>query len=72
MDRRARARFVHISVNDLTELEDNLNRLTLDILDATIDDLPRRYQRCKAGVSGHFSSFLQRVSRAIMYYHEHH
>ena len=32
------------------ELEDNLERLTLDIPDADIDDLPTRYQRSTAGV----------------------
>ena len=32
------------------ELEDNLERLTLDKLDASINDLPLRYQRPTAGV----------------------
>ena len=37
------------------ELEENLERLTLDILDASINNLPLRYQRPTAGVPGHFS-----------------
>ena len=72
MDRRVRARFVHRGDDELTELEENLDRMTLDILDATIDDLPRRFQKHIVGVSGRFSRFLRRVARAIMCYHEHH
>ena len=37
--------------DDITkELEENLERLTLDILDANIDDLLTRYQRSTEGV----------------------
>ena len=54
------------------ELEENLERLTLDILDALIDDLPLRYQRPTAGVLGRFSKLLRRVAQAVMCYHEHH
>ena len=72
MDRRAGAHFVHRGDDELTELEENVDRLSLDILDAAIDDLPRRFQRHTMGVSGLFSHFLHRVARAIMYYHEHH
>ena len=72
MDRRAEACFVHRGDDELTKLEDNLDRLNLDILDATIDDLPRRFQRHTAEVSGCFSHLLYRVERAIMCYHEHH
>ena len=43
MDRREGALFVHRGDDELTELEENLDRLTLDILDAAIDDLPRRF-----------------------------
>ena len=34
--------FVHRDDDHLTDLEDNLERLTLDIPDAVIDDLPMR------------------------------
>ena len=54
------------------ELEENLERLTLDIPDASIDDLPMRYQRHTAGVLGRFSCLLCRVVRVVMCYHEHH
>ena len=54
------------------ELEENLERLTLEILNASIDGLPLRYQRPTVGVSGRFSRLLHRVSRAVMCYYEHH
>ena len=39
--------------DDITrELEENLERLTMDIPDADIDDLLTRYQRSRAGVPG--------------------
>ena len=39
--------------DDITrELEENLERLTLYIPDADIDDLPTRYQRSRVGVPG--------------------
>ena len=54
------------------ELEENLERLTLDIPDDSIDDLPLRYQRPIAGVPGPFCRLIRRVARAVMCYHEHH
>ena len=54
------------------ELEENLERLTLDIPEADIDDLPTRYQRSIVGVSGRFSRLLRRVAQAVMCYHKHH
>ena len=72
LDRRARARFMPHGDYITGELEDNLERLTLDIPDADIDDLPTRYQRSTTGVPGRFSRLLHRVARAVMCYHEHH
>ena len=72
MDRQAGAHFVHRCDDELTELEENLGWFTLDIPDAAIDDLLRRFQRHTAGGSGRFSRFLCRVARTIMCYHEHH
>ena len=72
LDRRAKTRFVPQGDDVTGELEDNLERLTLDILDAPIDDLPLRYQRPTIGVPGHFRRLLCRVSRVVMCYHEHH
>ena len=66
MDRRVGARFVHRGDDELTELEENLDRLTLDISDTTIDDLPRRFQIHTTGVSVHFICLLCRVERAII------
>ena len=71
MDRQAGAHFVHRGNDELTKLEENLDRLTLDIPDANIEDLPTRFQRT-TGVSEHFICLLRRVERAIMCYHEHH
>ena len=45
MDRRAGAQFVYRGDDHLTELEENMERLTLEIPDVAIDDLPMRYQR---------------------------
>ena len=72
LDRRARACFV-LQGDDVTgELEENLERLNLDIPDASIDDLPLRYQRPTAGVPGRFSRLLCRVSWVVMCYHKNH
>ena len=59
--------------DDITgELEENLERLNLDIPDPEIDDLPTRYQSSMAGLPGRFNRLLCRVARAVMCYHEHH
>ena len=52
LDRRAGARFVPQGDDITGELEENLERLTLDIPDVDIDDLLMRYQRSTAGVPG--------------------
>ena len=57
---------------ELRYLEENLQRLTVGILDMTTDEVPRCYQRHTAGVSGRFSRILCRVAQAIACYHEHH
>ena len=43
MDRQARAHFFHRGDDELTELEENLGWLNLDIPDSVIDDLPQRF-----------------------------
>ena len=55
MDRQSRAQFAHRGDDHLIDLEENLESLTLDIPNAAIDDVPMRYQRHTAGVSGRFS-----------------
>ena len=72
MDKRVGARFVHQGDDQLGELEDNLERLTLDIPNGDIDDLPMRYPRHTAKVLGHFSRLLRGVAQVIMCYHDHH
>ena len=57
---------------ELGDLEENLQRLTVGISDVTIDDLPRHYQRHTVGVFGRFFKILHRVAQAIIFYHEHH
>ena len=72
LDRRAGARFMPQGDDITRELEENLERLALDIPYADIDDLPTRYQGSTVGVPGRFSRLLRRVVRAVMCYHEHH
>ena len=72
LDRRAGACFAPQGDDVTREIEENLERLTLDIPDASIDDLPLRYQRPTVGVLGRFSRLLCRVAWAVMCYHEHH
>ena len=72
LDRRARAYFVSQGDDVSEELEEHLERLTLDIPNASIDDLPLRYQRPTMGVPGRFSRLLCRVAQAMMCSHEHH
>ena len=43
LDRRAGAQFVQRGNDSMGELEENLERLTLDIPDTSIDDLSMRY-----------------------------
>ena len=63
LDRRAGACFV-LQGDDVTkELEENLERLTLEILDSSIDDLPLRYQRPTVGVLSWFIKLLHRVAK---------
>ena len=72
LDRRAGAHFVPHGDDITEELEENLERLTLDIPDADINDLPTRYRRSTMGVPGKFSKLLHRVARPVMCYHKHH
>ena len=72
LDRRARGRYVPQGDDVTGELEENLESLTLDILNASIDDLPLRYQRPTVRVPGHFRRLLCQVSREVMCYHENH
>ena len=72
IDRRYGDIFVNCGDDEMTKLEENLNRLTLDIPNILVHDLPKRCQRHNTGVLGHFNHFLCRVVRDIMCYHENH
>ena len=72
LDRQAGARFVPQGDDVTGELEENLERFTLEIPYALIDDLQLRYQRPTVGVPGRFRRLLRRVAQALMCYHEHH
>lgn len=56
----------------LAELEQDLERLTADIPETTIDDIPIRLQRYVVAVPGPFRRFLFRVARAVVSYRERH
>ena len=56
----------------LAELEQDLERLTADIPETTIDDIPIRLQRYVVAIPGPFRRFLCRVARAVVSYREHH
>ena len=56
----------------LVELENDLERLTADIPETTIDDIPIRFQRYVVGVPRPFRRFLCRVARVVVSYRDHH
>ena len=60
------------AIESLAELEQDLERLTSDIPETTIDDIPIRLQRYVVVVPGPFRRFLCRVARAVVSYREHH
>ena len=64
LDRKAEARFMPQGDDITGELEENLERLTLDIPDANIDDLPTRYLRdlrreYQADSAGYYAGWLE-------------
>ena len=63
---------VHRSKEDeeLGDLGETLQRLTIGIPNVTTNDLPRRYQCHIVGVSGRFAKILCRVAQDITCYHE--
>ena len=56
----------------LAELEQDLERLTADIPETSIDDIPIRLQRYVVAVPGPFRRFLCRVAHAVVSYRDHH
>jgi hypothetical protein len=61
-----------VAVEDLEEIEHNLEGLTMDIPDITVDELPRRYQCHTVGISTSIGRLLHRVAWAVVCYHEKH
>ena len=57
---------------ELRDIEENLEHLTMGIPDMTTDEVPRHYQCHTIGVFGQFSRLLCRVAQAIACFHEHH
>jgi hypothetical protein len=53
-------------------VEHNLEGLTVDIPDTTLEEVPRQDQCHTVGVSASMSRMLRRVAREVMCYHEHH
>ena len=60
------------SAETLTELENHLEHLIVDIPETGIDVIPLRLQRYVIGVLGPFRRFLCRVARAVVSYRDHH
>ncbi len=60
------------SAETLAELEHDLERLTADIPETSLDDIPIRLQRYVVGVPGPFRRFLFCVARAVVSYRDHH
>jgi len=56
----------------LAELEHDLERLTTDIPETSLDDIPIRLQCYVVGVPGPFRRFLCRVARTVVSYRDHH
>ena len=59
------------SVETLAELESHLERLTGEIPETGIDDIPRRLQRYVIGVPGPFRRFLCKVAHTVVSYRDH-
>jgi hypothetical protein len=59
-------------VEDYQVVEQNLEGLTADIPDMTLEEVPRRDQRHTVGVSAAMGRLLRRVARAVVCYHERH
>jgi hypothetical protein len=57
---------------DYQVVEQNLEGLTADIPDMTLEEVPRRDQRHTVGVSAAMSRLLRRVARAVVCYRERH
>jgi hypothetical protein len=57
---------------DYQVVEQNLEGLTTDIPDMTLEEIPRRDQRHTVGVSAAMGRLLRTVAREVVCYHERH
>ena len=57
---------------DYEAVEQNLEGLTVDVLDIAIGEIPRHYQRHTVGMSESLSRLLRRVARVVVCYRERH
>jgi hypothetical protein len=63
---------VGVVVADFETIEKNMDGLTMNIPDVSIDDVPRHYQIHIVGVSTSIHRLLRKVARAIVCYSEQH
>ena len=59
-------------VDAIKEIEHNLEGLTMDIPDITVDELPRCYQRHTVGISASIGRMFHHVAWEMVCYHEEH
>jgi hypothetical protein len=59
-------------IEDYQVVEQNLEGLTIDILDIPLGEVPRRHQCHTIGVLESIGRLLHRVSQAVICYHERH
>jgi hypothetical protein len=60
-----------VTTKDLEEIEHNLEGLTMDIPDITVDELPQCYQCHMVSVSTSIGHLLHRVAWEVVCYHDH-
>jgi hypothetical protein len=57
---------------NLEDIEKNLEGLTMNVLDAMMDEFPRHYQCHTEGVSSCIGQLLHKVARVVACYSEQH
>ena len=60
------------STETLAEFKNHLERLTANIPETSIDDIPLRLQRYVIGIPRPFRRFLYRVAHTVVSYRDHH
>jgi hypothetical protein len=70
--RGERVEVAGLAIADYEAIEQNLEGLTMDVPDASIDDISRCYQCHTVGVSASIGRLLRRVAWAVACYSEQH